>query len=292
MSKEQIIRKILNENIEPGIKYHSPLPEDILPWYAYTRNKGHRILCVLKNCLSGDMTENDYRDRLVSAPVKTVLRGYTVHKGFIVVDCEYDADTGFITEPLDKESDTVFVSSRYVLSVGELYFPGTMRWPETVEYHYFSNNHELRFFLKSPSGYITEVIRKMPVHLGLFTRDDIILIVYKFTDHKKHLIPVHGYSPFSIHLVPNNIRTLPEIGSGNKQEGLLHIHLIDAGTGILEAARTVTLSTEFSQAFCSAIIEQSNKPLTDDYYERLRMIDARYPDNEILMKYCKIKCTG
>jgi len=292
MSKEQIIKKLLEENVEPGIKYHSTLPGDISPWYVYTRNSGHRILCVLrKNLLSG-MAEADYQDRLVSAPVKTVLRGYAIQDGFVIIDSDYNADTGFVTEPEDREFDKDVVNTKYILSVGELYHPGMDSWPEAVEYNYFSNNHELRFFLKNPSRYVTEVIRKMPVQLGLFTQDDIILIVYKFTDFKKHLIPVHGYSPFSIHLVPDNLRTIPEMHADMGQEETLRIHLIDADTGILKAARSVILSSEFSSALCSAIIAQNNKPLTADYNERLKVIDTMFPDNEILMNHCKITCAG
>lgn len=292
MLKEQIIKKLLEENIDTGVKYHSPLPVEISPWYVYTGKSGHRVLCVLKNSLSADMTEADYENRLVSAPVKTVLRGYTVQKGFIIIDCEYDVHKGFHSESVDREFGTVPVSPVYTLSVGELYLPGTTSWPEAVEYNYFSNTHELRFFLKNPTRYVTEVIRKMPVQLGLYTQDDIILLVYRFTDYKKHLIPVNGYSPFSIHLVPDNMRTLPVIRADAEQEEVLRIHLVDADTGILKAARTVTLSHEFSSALCSAIIDQANRLLTDDYNERLQELDRRYPDNESLMDHCKIKCTG
>jgi len=292
MSKEQIIKKLLEENVETGIKYPSPLPADISPWYVYTGKSGHRILCVLNNNLSANMTEADYENRLVSAPVKTVLRGYTIQNGFVIVDCEYDAVAGFAAEPEDREFNSNTVNTKYILTAGQLYHPGMTSWPEAVEYNYFSNNHELRFFLKNPNRYVTEIIRKMPVQLGLFTQDDIILLVYKFIDYKKQLIPIHGYSPFSIHLVPDNMRTLPEVPAGTEHEELLHIHLIDADTGILKAMRTVILSAEFSAALCSAIIEQSSKPLTDDYNERLQMIDSRFPDNDSLMNHCKTKCAG
>ncbi len=292
MSKEQIIKKLLEENVETGIKYHSPLPGDISPWYVYTRNSGHRILCVPENTLFEGMTEDDYHNRLVSAPVKTVLGGYTTREGFIIIDCEYNTETGFITEQGDREFDTGNSNVRYALKVGELYLPEMTSWPEAVEYNYFSNNHELRFFLKSPSRYVTEVIRKMPLQLGLFTKDDIILLVYKFTDFKKHLIPVNGYSPFSVHLVPDNMRTLPAMPDETGWEELLRIHLVDADTGILKCARSVYLSPEFSFALCSAIIEQSKKPLTDDYNKRLQETDSRFPDNESLMNHCMITCAG
>ena len=292
MSKEQIIKKLLAENVEPGIKYHSPLPGDITPWYVYTRNSGHRILCVLKNSLKENMTEADYENKLLSAPVKTVLRGYTMKDDFVIVDFDSNSDTGFCTETEDREFEADIETAKYALSVGELYHPGITNWPEAVEYNYFSNNHELRFFLKNPSKYEVEVIRKMPVQLGLFTEDDIILLVYKFTDYKKHIIPVHGYSPFSIHLVPDNLRTVPDISADTEHQELLHIHLIDADTGILKGARSVTLSSDFTAALSTAIINQSNKPLTSDYNERLLEIDSRYPDNESLMEICNIKSAG
>jgi len=292
MSKEQIIKKLLEENVETCVKYHTPLPGDVSPWYVYTRNSGHRVLCVLKKDLTENMTETDYHERLVSAPVKTVLRGYTIQDSFVIIDSEYNADTGFVAEKEDSEFEADFVSTRYILSVGALYHPGMTSWPEAVEYNYFSNNHELRFFVKGPSRYITEVIRKMPLQLGLFTQDDIILLAYNFTDYKKQIIPVHGYTPFSIHLVPENMRTIPEISAGMDREDLLRIHLIDADTGILKAARSAVLSSEFTAALCMAIVEQSKKPLTDDYDNRLQVIDSRYPDDESLMKHCKVKCAG
>jgi len=292
MSKDQVIKKLLEENVRTDIKYHTALSDDISPWYVYTVNSGYRVLCVPRINISEDMTEDDYRSRLVSAPVKTVLRGYSIQEGFIVTDCDYNSDKGFITEMEDREFDADLKNHKYLLSVGDLYFPGITSWPETVEYNYFSNNHELRFFLKNPSKYGTEVVRKMPVQIGLFTRDDIILLVYRFTDYKKQLIPVNGYSPFSIHLVPDNMRTIPAMSPDPGHEDTLRINLIDADTGILKVARSMTLSSEFTAAICSAIIEQSNKPSASDYNERLQELDSRYPDNESLMNDCKVKCAG
>jgi len=292
MSKEQIIKKLLEENVIPGIKYHSPLNSDISPWYVYTGSSGHRVLCIPEHALTENMTKTDYEDRLISAPVKTVLKGYTLRDGFVIITTEYNNVTGLITEQEDREFDNDSVNPMYVLKTGELYMPGVTGWPEAVEYNYFRNNHELRFFLKNPSRYVTEVMRKMPVQLGLFVRDEIILIVYKFTDYKKHLIPVHGYSPFSIHLVPYNMRTLPEISGDIEREDLMRIHLIDADTGTLKAARSITFSPEFTAALSSAIIEQNKRPLTDDYNSRLHEFDKSYPDTESLLNICSVKCTG
>jgi hypothetical protein len=292
MSKEEMVNKLLKENVDTSVKYHTVLPADVSPWYVYTKSTGHRILCVLKKDLAEGMTGDDYRDRLVSAPVKTVLRGYTVQDGFVVLDCDYDTRTGFITEQEDMEFDASAVNNRYTLKEGEPYLPGKTVWPEAVEYNYFSNNHELRFFLKNPTRYVTEVIRKMPLQLGLFVQDDIILMVYRFTDYKKKMIPVHGYSPFSIHMVPENLRTIPEAPADDEHEELIFIHLVDADTGILKAMRSVNLSPEFSAALCSAIIRQASVPLTDDYNERLKALDSGFPDTESLMDHCIARCNG
>jgi hypothetical protein len=292
MSKDKILQKLLAESINPGVKYHSTLPEEIKQWYVYTAKSGHRILCVLKNSIAGDMEEADYEERLVSAPVKTVLRGYSIEKGFVVIDSVYDAEKGFLTEAEDRELEPESDNTKYELKVGELYHPDRTEWPEAVEYNYFSGTHELRFLLKNPSRYVTEVIRKMPVQFGLYLQDDIILLVYKFIDYKKHLVPVNGYSPFSIHLVPDNLRTLPPLNSDREFTDELRIHLVDADTGILRAARSVTFSAEFTAALRRAIIEQSRESFSDDYNDRLLEIDKKFPDNEILMEQCQERCTG
>ena len=292
MSKDKIIKKLLSENIKTDVKYHSPLPEEIKQWYVYTAKSGHRILCVIKSDIAGDMTESDYEERLVSVPVKTVLRSYSMEKGFVVIDCEYDPHRGFLPEDEEREFEPDGDNAKHELKVGELYYSGRTEWPEAVEYNYFSGTHELRFILKNPSKYVTEVIRKMPAQLGIFLQGDIILLVYKFTDYKKQLVPVTGYSPFSIHLVPGNLRTLPQLTSDGEHTEELRIHLIDADTGILRAARSITLSAEFTAALCSAIVEQSSTPLSEDYNDRLLEIDKRFPDNEILMEHCNQRCTG
>lgn len=292
MAKDKIVKKLLAENINTGVKYHTTLPEEIKQWYVYTAKSGHRILCVLKKDISGEMSEAQYEERLVSAPVKTVLRGYTVEKGFVVIESEYDAEKGFPTEGDDGEFEPEIDNAKYALKVGELYHPGKTEWPEAVEYNYFSGTHELRFILKDPSRYVTEVIRKMPVQLGLFLQGDIILLVYKFIDYKKQLVPVNGYSPFSIHLVPETQRTLPPIPADGEHVEELNIHLVDADTGILRSARKVPLSSEFSAGLCNAITGQSRIPITDDYNDRLHEIDKKFPDNEALMEQCQVKCTG
>ncbi len=291
MSKQELVNRLILQGIETSVKYHSPLTEELLQWYVYTRETGHRLLCVPKSAVVDNMVEEDYNDRLVSAAVKSVLRGYSFRDGFIIADMEYDPVKGFITEDEDREFDPAARSVKRQLRVGELYLPGTTSWPEEVEYNYFGGKHELRFILKNPSRYVTEVIKKMPLTLGLYARNDIILLAYRFTDYKKKLVPVHGYSPFSIHLVPENLRTVPELPGGTEHEEVLNIHLVDADTGILKAARSAVMSHEFTAALCTAIVEQSRLPFAEDYNDRLRELDGMFPDTDAIFESCLARCS-
>lgn len=290
MSKQDLINKLMQQGIDTGVRYHSALPEELLQWYLYTRETGYRLLCIPKSEIAENMIEEDYNDRLVSASVKSVLRGYTLRNGFIIADSDYDAVKGFLTESEDREFDPAAGGVKHQLRVGELYLPGTTSWPETVEYNYFSGNHELRFILKNPSRYVTEVIKKIPLMLGLYAEHDIILIAYRFTDYKKRMVPVHGYSPFSVHLVPENMRNVPEHPVDAGHEETLHIHLVDADTGILKAARSAVMSGEFTAALLSAIAEQGRLPFADDYNDRLKELDGRFPDTDSLIESCAVRC--
>lgn len=90
---------------QPGV-YHSPLPEDIAPWYANVIGGGHSILCVLPSHWEEGMDDEDIIDSLVPVPVKSVLRGYEI-RGEVVVPTSslltYDAILGLRTPMEDDE---------------------------------------------------------------------------------------------------------------------------------------------------------------------------------------------
>lgn len=89
----------------PGV-YHSPLPEDILPWYATVVDSGHCILCILPMFWKPEMSQHEVADYLVSVPVKSVLRGYEIREGIVVPTSpliRYDANLGLITPEEDTE---------------------------------------------------------------------------------------------------------------------------------------------------------------------------------------------
>jgi hypothetical protein len=61
---------------------------------------GHNIVCILEE----DYQEGeDLKKFLVPAPVKAVLREYSMRNGYVVVNLPYDAQEGLLISPEDEE---------------------------------------------------------------------------------------------------------------------------------------------------------------------------------------------
>jgi hypothetical protein len=97
---QAVVAYILDGVIVPAVRYPAPLPPDLEPWYAYTVDGGHVIVCALWQHYrpGADLTR-----QLVPIPVRTVLRGYAVLDGVIVVEAAYSDAQGVITPPEDDE---------------------------------------------------------------------------------------------------------------------------------------------------------------------------------------------
>jgi len=83
-----------------GKEYPTPLPNALKRWYCYASGHGHSIASVLKSCLMSYQFPMHY---LELAPVKTVLRGYDVVDGYIVIDVAYSPQNGLRVPPGDSE---------------------------------------------------------------------------------------------------------------------------------------------------------------------------------------------
>lgn len=85
-----------------GKTYPKELPSDLSPWYCYTSDGGHSILALLEGHFE---EEEDLFQCLCPIPVKTVMRGYRIHKGFVVATkgFEYNSRIGLVTDPDDDE---------------------------------------------------------------------------------------------------------------------------------------------------------------------------------------------
>ena len=85
----------------PGRSYPSPLPDELLAFYCYTRDGGHSIIVVLENeVLPGE----DPARFAVPAPVKMVLRsGWIMRQGWPWCQLPYNEDTGLAVSDEDLE---------------------------------------------------------------------------------------------------------------------------------------------------------------------------------------------
>jgi len=102
MNRTEIIRKAgLEPFVIPGRKYPQPLPDDLTPFYCYTRDGGHSILVVLEN----EYMQGDSPVRfIIPAPIKTVLKtGYHLRDGFVWAVLPYNQDGGLQVEEEDVE---------------------------------------------------------------------------------------------------------------------------------------------------------------------------------------------
>jgi hypothetical protein len=100
--KQQIIKTVLAGWLITGKRYPSSLPEELDPWYCYTVDGGHSILCLLKNETDFSDKSNLYQHSL-PVPVKAVLHGYEIKDGWIVVDLPYSSEIGLMIDAGDDE---------------------------------------------------------------------------------------------------------------------------------------------------------------------------------------------
>lgn len=83
--------------------YPTELPPELKRWYCYPIDAGHSILCILKADWDGRTVNWKSLDHCVPVPVKTVLRGYSIHDGLVIVDVPYDMEVGLLSPEEDDE---------------------------------------------------------------------------------------------------------------------------------------------------------------------------------------------
>lgn len=83
--------------------YHSKLPKDIADWYCYVEDCGHNILALPKSLVDDAFATDNIQGFLAPVAVRTVLRGYVMRDGYVVVDVRYDPFLGIYTPDGDDE---------------------------------------------------------------------------------------------------------------------------------------------------------------------------------------------
>lgn len=178
-------------------------------------------------------------------------------------------------------------------AVGKLYIPGRTSWPEGGEYNYRGSQHELRLFFRRPSAAEVDAVRQGPAEFGLVAEPwvpgcEVLVLLYRFGGDA-------GWSdaPYSWHLVPPDQRTRPEPEATAETRALLHVLLVDADTGLVQALRVLTLSPDFTRLLHAAIRAQALRPWRVTRYDaRLAALYQRYPTSEALLERADARCVG
>lgn len=97
---QEIARIVCEGFYVPGKAYPQKLPPQLSNWYAYCSDAGHSIVCCLKEDYRPGVDLTQY---LLPVSVKTVLKGYEVKQGYVVVDLPYSPELGLVTSEEDYE---------------------------------------------------------------------------------------------------------------------------------------------------------------------------------------------
>lgn len=179
----------------------------------------------------------------------------------------------------DDEDAHVVGGSPSEIRVGGVYPGLSFPAPEIGEYNYFDGGHELRLFFRHLSRDEIEAVKRGRVDFALAVVEGVIFFFYRFAGG----IPWSD-ATFSIHLVPEDRRQIPQ-ATGEEERALITCVIADADTGIVRAARALTLSPGFTAALHGAIREQETEAWRgqDAHDAAIRRAYGRYADTGAMM---------
>lgn len=174
------------------------------------------------------------------------------------------------------------------LAVGKPYIEGKTSWPEAVEYNYRGGSHELRLFYPQLQPREIADVARGPARFALATRGDLVILCWRF-----------GEQPwcdavYSIHLVPADERTEPPVPPTPETRALLHVILVDATTGVVQALRAVSFAPDFTRRLHAAIREQLSRPYPgeDAYLAQITRLYSSYTSQQIATQLAVATCRG
>lgn len=175
----------------------------------------------------------------------------------------------------------------HMYTVGQPYIPGRRNWKEWTEYNY-RQGHELRLWLRDPSPVEVAAVQSGTAHFAIYPLHDLIFFCFRFQP-----MPWSD-SGFTIHLVPETDRGMPDDFQTPEERQLLNTILVDATTGLIRAIRVCTFSPGFTRALHAAIWAQMERqPINAEEAERQgRRIYDRYSSADIATKLAIAKCKG
>ncbi len=145
-------------------------------------------------------------------------------------------------------------------TVGELYRTEATSWPECVRFSFRSGVYELLLFWRSPSADEIAAVRTGGAQFGAALIDDALFVLFRFG-----ALPVSD-AAYSWHLVPRKERSIAA-SLGDQEAIALQVMLIDAGTGVVEAIRLVSLHPAVARTIVAAIQQQARIPWDQRRYD-------------------------
>jgi hypothetical protein len=144
-----------------------------------------------------------------------------------------------------------------------------------AQYNYHSGTHELALFYNRPTSNEIKDVRRGPAEFALYVDGMLIVLLFRFGK-----TGLWSDAPYSIHLVPSEIRTIPQ--SMETWSNALQIVLVDASTGIIKALRLISMPDDFAEALNSAIVKQSTIQFTRARYNgALEDLFRRFSSEEL-----------
>lgn len=279
-----------------GKRYPEPLPDEIAPWYCYTGDGGHSIAIAVKSLVRGKV---DPGKCVVPAPVKSVLRaGWTMQDGYVVCDLEYDSVVGLqIADGDDEFGDSIGEDGEtaadgeqpaqfHALAVGQPYNPKVTSWPDGVaQLRVTPQGVEFLLSLARPRPYEVKAFGRGNAEFAIVPADRHLMWAYRFTDpfnsNAKNGISWSD-TPWEYHREASAEPVAVPGGPGTSFA--LHLVLVDASTGLVQALRLVGPTVEFADALRAAVDRQRATPYNEAAASReVDAVYARYPHTTDLL---------
>ncbi|GGU40831.1 hypothetical protein [Streptomyces violascens] len=245
----------------PGRTYHSPLPDELAPWYLYEPSSGHSLAVMIESLWEPDADPNR---ELALAPVKLVLRcPWRIEGGWIVADIPYDEGLGVLAQDEDDEySDGITEGTRSgpekamtAMIVGEPY-PGALMFPmpDASQLLLTPTGSTLTVFLGGLEKTEIDAFRDGKAHFALVHSDHALLLMFRFdfADGRSA-----GWSDAEWVAGPQENAGY-KVGVPGARGGsfMLAVHLVDAQNGIVAVNRLITVPARFADQLRSAVAAQ------------------------------------
>lgn len=161
--------------------------------------------------------------------------------------------TSYVIDPLTSSSP------RVRLAIGEVHPRWETLAPQLPEdravYNHTAAGHSLNYYYSTPTEREVRDFREGPAQFAFLEFGPVLFFLHALGTG----LPWSD-SPYSIHLVPEEYRGLPEPWLAPDERALLWLTLIDRATGEVRGLRAVSWAPGFTNAFHAAIHRQARVP--------------------------------